>query len=486
MPQFPETKLFIDGELRPASGGATYADYSPWTGEEIGRAADATLGDLDTAIAAARRAFDETDWSTDHPKRVEHLRKFVEGIRANRNRIADLVKHEVGAAAATIMTGQCDKPLGLMDFPLEIAGSYAWEQDLGVSNIFGIASRRKIWKEPIGVVAAITPWNVPVQINLAKVLPALAAGCTVVLKPAPETPMLAAILGEIAVEAGLPRGVFNVVTSSSPIEVGEALVKDSRVDLITFTGSTATGKRIMANAADRIARVFLELGGKSASIVLEDGDFARAVAGAANLAYHAGQGCAHLTRLLVPRSRYEEAINILKTAFENIQYGDPDAPGQVMGPLISERQRQRVLDYIEIGKKEGARLVTGGGVPARLKEGFFVEPTLFADVTNDMRIAREEIFGPVLVVIPFDNDEDAIRIANDSPYGLSGAVNSGSLERATHIAHKIRTGTFSVNGGVWLGADSPFGGYKQSGVGREMGLAGFEEYLETKTVGFRE
>jgi aldehyde dehydrogenase (NAD+) len=358
---------------------------------------------------------------------------------------------------------------------------------LGVGEMFGFKSRRKLWKEAVGVVAAITPWNMPTQINLAKMFPALAAGCTVVLKAAPDTPMLAALLGELAVEAGLPAGVLNVITSSSNAEIGEALVKDARVDSISFTGSTVVGKRIMANASERVAKVFLELGGKSANIILDDADVAVAAARGAGSMYHAGQGCAAITRIVVPKSRYEEAVAGLKAALESVQYGDAEAPTQVMGPLISEKQRERVLNYIEIGKAEGARLVTGGGIPAHTdKSGFFVEPTLFADVTNDMRIAREEIFGPVLVLIPYEDEEDAIRIANDSPYGLSGAVNSASPERAMKVARRIRSGTFSINGGVYYGGDAPFGGYKQSGIGREMGAAGFEEYLEMKTVAMPE
>ncbi|HEY3694972.1 aldehyde dehydrogenase family protein [Phenylobacterium sp.] len=484
MAKYPDAKLLIDGELRPAENGATYPDIGPWDGEEIGRAADASLGDLDKAIGAARRAFDTTDWSTNHKKRVATLRVFADLLRKNRDRLAEIAHDEVGAPLGTIFSAQCDWPLGMLDFVLDTADNYEWEDDLGVAKSGpGANSRRKVWKEPVGVVAAITPWNVPTQINLAKIVPALAAGCTVILKPAPETPMLAAVLGEVAVEAKLPPGVFNVITSSGPAEIGEALVKDPRVDLISFTGSTATGKRIMANAAEKLSRVFLELGGKSAMIVLDDADFIPAVSRAAGVVYNAGQGCATHTRLLVPKSRYDEAIAILTQVMGSIQYGDPTAPTQIMGPLISDRQRQRVMSYIEIGKQEGARLVLGGKIPAKHDKGFWFEPTLFADVTNDMRIAQEEIFGPVLVVIPFEDDEDAIRIANDSIYGLSGGVASKSMERALNVARKVRTGTFSVNGGSWFAGDTPFGGFKQSGIGREMGVAGFEEYLELKTVG---
>jgi aldehyde dehydrogenase (NAD+) len=480
MTLFPDSKLLIDGELRPAAGGATYANISPWTEESIGRAADAGLADVDQAIAAARRAFDETAWATDHPARMASLERFAEVMRANRNRFASIVLNEVGAPRGFHFI-HVDNPLAMMEATLKIAREYQRDQDIGVSQMMGVSSRRLVWREPVGVVAAITPWNVPLQINLAKILPALAAGCTVVLKAAPDTPYNAALMGELAVEAGLPRGVFNVITGSSQAEVGEALVNDPRVDMITFTGSTAVGKKIMANASGRLARVFLELGGKSASIILDDADFPSAAAGGAGVVANAGQGCASLTRLLVPRARHDEVVAFLKTVFESVPYGDPEAM-QMMGPLISARQRERVLDYIEIGKQEGARLVTGGGKPAKFERGYFVEPTLFANVDNSMRIAQEEIFGPVLVVIPFDDDDDAVRIANDSVYGLSGAVNSGSMERALKVARRVRTGTFGVNGGIWFAGDSPFGGYKQSGIGREMGVQGFEEYLETKTV----
>ena len=484
---YETTRLLIDGQLCEAENGKTYPDISPWNGKEIGEAADASLADMERAIAAARRAFDETDWSTNHAGRIAALRKYARVLQDNRQRFVDLARDEVGAPGATVPIAACDMPLAMIDGFLDVAENYEWEEDIGTASLFGFESRRKVWKEAVGVVAAITPWNVPTQINIAKVLPALAAGCTVVLKPAPETPMLAALMGELAVEAGLPAGVLNVITAADAVATGEMLVNDPRVDAISFTGSTQTGKRIMADAAKRVARVFLELGGKSASIVLDDApDFTAAVGGAAMVTFHAGQGCATLTRLLVPKARYDEATAILKAAFESIEYGDPDSPMQIMGSLISKKQQDRVLEYIEIGKAEGARLVTGGKIPEGRTEGFFVEPTLFADVTNNMRIAREEIFGPVLVVIPFENDEDAIRIANDSEYGLSGAVHSSSMERAMNVARRVRTGTMSVNGGMWYAGDAPFGGYKQSGIGREMGRMGFEEYLETKTVALPE
>jgi aldehyde dehydrogenase (NAD+) len=350
--------------------------------------------------------------------------------------------------------------------------------------MLGMASRRLVWKEPAGVVGAITPWNVPLQINLAKIFPALAAGCAVIQKAAPETPWTAALLGEVARRTDLPPGVLNIVTGADPGGLGEQLVTDPRVDMISFTGSTATGRRIMSAASGTVKKLFLELGGKSANIVLDDADFTAAITSAAFfVVYHAGQGCTTPSRLLAPRARYAEAVEMLKAVLEAIPYGDPDDENQFMGPLISARHRERVLDHIRIGASEGARIVTGGGAPGRLSRGFYVEPTLMDRVDNSMRIAREEIFGPVLVVIPHDGDDDAVRIANDSIYGLSGAVHSASPERALSVARRVRTGTFNVNSGNFFGADAPFGGYKQSGVGREMGVEGFEEYLQTKTIG---
>jgi aldehyde dehydrogenase (NAD+) len=303
-----------------------------------------------------------------------------------------------------------------------------------------------------------------------------------VLKAAIETPWTATFIGRLAAEeTDLPPGVLNVLTSSDPAQAGEMLTADARIDMVSFTGSTATGRRVMARAADTVKRVFLELGGKSATIVLDDADFSQALLSAFAVCYHAGQGCAIPTRLLLPRSRYAEGVEFLEAAFTQLPYGDPYGEGQIMGPLISARQLERVLAYVETGKREGARLVCGGRRPPHLKRGFYLEPTIFADVTNQMRIAQEEIFGPVLAVIAYEDDADAVRIANDSIYGLSGAI-YGSPQRALAMARRIRTGTMNINGANFFAPDSPFGGYRQSGNGREMGAAGFEEYLETKTV----
>jgi aldehyde dehydrogenase (NAD+) len=338
-------------------------------------------------------------------------------------------------------------------------------------------------REPVGVVGAIVPWNYPVEITANKLAQILATGNTTVVKPAPDTPWNATRLGRLIAErTDIPPGVVNVVTTSDN-SVAEELVLDRRVDMISFTGSTATGKRIMEKGAATLKRVFLELGGKSAMIVLDDADLAAVVPMAGMVCMHAGQGCVLQTRLLLPRTLYDQGVEIIKAVFESIPYGDPADPQVLSGPLISARQRDRVLGYIDKGKAEGARLVTGGGRPSHLPKGYYVEPTVFAGVDNSMTIAQEEIFGPVLVVIPFDDDADAVHIANDSQYGLGGGVFSGSEERALAVAHQVRAGTVSVNGGVWYGVESPFGGYKSSGIGRQNGIEGFEQYVETKAVG---
>ncbi len=379
---------------------------------------------------------------------------------------------------------QLDAPLAeAILWPMKYIDEFPWERDLGVGEAFGQKSRRLVVKEAAGVVGAIVPWNYPLEVTLNKLGQALATGNTVVLKPAPDTPYNATRLGRLVAEkTEIPPGVLNVVTSSDHL-LGEQLVTDPRVDLISFTGSTATGKRIMEKGAATLKRLFLELGGKSANILLDDADFDALVPFAAGVCAHAGQGCVMTTRMLIPRHRYDQAVEVAKAAFEQVPYGDPTDPGNLMGPVISARQHERVLNYVDIGQKEGARLVTGGHRPAHLPRGYYVEPTLFADVDNSMRIAQEEIFGPVLVMIPFDDDEDAVRIANQSQYGLGAAVSSGDFDRAMAVARRIRAGVIGVNGGNWYGGASPFGGYKDSGVGRQNGFEGFEQYLETKTYG---
>jgi len=378
---------------------------------------------------------------------------------------------------------QLDWPLeDALLYPAKMIDEFPWERTLGGSEKMGMASRRAVLKEPMGVVGAIVPWNYPVEVTLNKLGPILATGNTVVLKPAPDTPWNATRLGRLVAEkTDIPAGVINVVTSSDHL-VGEELTLSPSVDMISFTGSTAVGKRIMEKGAPTLKRVFLELGGKSAMIVCDDADFASTVPMASMVCVHAGQGCAMQSRLLLPRSRYDEGVELVAAGMAGVPYGDPQSDAVMMGPVVSARQRDRVLGYIEKGQEEGAKLVFGGGRPSHLPKGWFVEPTLFVDVDNTMTIAQEEIFGPVLCVIPYEDDDDAVRIANDSKYGLSGGVVSASEERATAIARRIRTGSIGVNGGLWYGADSPYGGYKDSGVGRQCGPEGFEQYLETKAI----
>jgi len=466
-----------------ASGGATYPILNPATGEVIGHAPDGTADDVDAAIAAARRAFDETTWSTDLGLRVRCLRQLHHALVDNAEAMRTLTTAEAGAPAFLTAGPQYDVPVESFRWMVDLAERYEWETYLGEARPMGIPTRRTVRREPVGVVAAITPWNFPNQINLAKLGPALAAGNTVVLKPAPDTPWLACELGRFVAEhTDIPPGVVNVVTPYDNAAAG-LLVTDPRVDLVSFTGSTATGKAIMAAAAPTLKRVFLELGGKSAAIVLDDAELASEVAATAfAVCMHAGQGCALTTRLLVPRGRYDEAVHVAAATMESIGAKDPADPGTICGPVISSAQRDRILSYLDLALDEGGRFATGGGVDDSKVGGFWVQPTVIAGLTNQSRVAREEIFGPVLVVLPHDGDDDAVRLANDSDYGLSGSVASGSLERARTVAARIRTGTIAVNGGVWFAADAPFGGYKQSGIGREMGVAGFEEYLETKLI----
>lgn len=486
MDKLSDALLYINGEMRPAGDNAYFDNINPWTGESCGRAADATAADVDEAIAAARNAFDNTDWATDHDTRYALVTKLVDIMVANREKLVLISRLEVGSAIGAAARAQIDGALNGAKDLLECYKQVKWEKDLGIKHENGFDTKRIVTQEAMGVVGAITPWNVPLYVNVGKVIAALLAGCTVVLKPAPDTPLMGSIMGDLAVEAGLPAGVFNVITSADPAMAGEMLTTDPRVDLISFTGSTAVGKLIMKNGADSLKRVFLELGGKSAFIVLEDApNFAQTCMGSM-VVFHAGQGCAYPTRLLVPKSRYEEAVGALQMAYAGFaeKWGKFDEPTCIMGPVISKKQLGRVKDYIEIGKAEGARLLAGGNVRTDMGGGFFVEPTCFADCTNEMRIAREEIFGPVLVVIPFDDEEDAIRIANDSDYGLGGAV-FGPTDRALAMTKRIRAGALSVNGGTSITGDLPFGGYKQSGMGREWGLEGIEEFLEIKAIGIR-
>jgi aldehyde dehydrogenase (NAD+) len=477
-----ESRLLIDGKLVAGSGG-TFPTLNPATEEVLGVSADASADDVEAAIGAARRAFDETDWATNVEQRVRCIRQLQQAMRDHVEELRDLTIAEVGAPRMLTSGAQLEGPVEDLSFCADTAESYRWTTDLGIASPMGMKTHRTVAREAIGVVGAITPWNFPHQINLAKIGPALAAGNTLVLKPAPDTPWAAAVLGELIAEhTDFPAGVINIVTSSDH-GVGALLSRDPRVDMVSFTGSTNTGRAVMSDGSATLKKVFLELGGKSAFLVLDDADLAGACSMSAfTAAMHAGQGCAITTRLVVPRARYGEAVEAAAATMAGLKPGDPNEPGTICGPVISERQRDRIQGYLDSAIAEGGRFACGGGRPADRDTGFFIEPTVIAGLDNGAKVAREEIFGPVLTVIAHDGDDDAIRIANDSPYGLSGTVFSGDDERAAGIAARLRVGTVNINGGVWYSADMPFGGYKQSGIGREMGLAGFEEYLETKAI----
>ena len=478
-----EVRMLIDGELVEAASGKRFQNINPATEEVLGDVADAGVDDMQRAISAARRAFDESEWATNRELRKRCLLQLHDALVAEKEELREELIAEVGAPRTVTYMAQLEAPLadGLL-WPAQMIDEFPWERDLPPSDFMGIPSRRAVWKEPMGVVGSIVPWNYPFEVTLNKIAQVLATGNTTILKPAPDTPWNATRLGRLVAEhTDMPAGVFNVVTSSDHL-VGEELTLSPAVDMISFTGSTVTGKRIMEKGAATLKRVFLELGGKSAMIVCDDADFATVVPSGSFVCLHGGQGCAMQTRMLLPRSRYEEGVELITAGMANFPYGDPQDPSVMMGPLISEKQMNRVLGYIAKGQEEGAKLVLGGKRPAQFEKGWYVEPTLFIDVDNSMTIAQEEIFGPVLCVIPYDDDEDAIRIANESGYGLSGGVFSATDERATAIARRIRTGSIGVNGGMWYGADMPYGGYKSSGIGRQNGLEGFEQYLETKAI----
>jgi betaine-aldehyde dehydrogenase len=451
--------------------------FSPATEELVGRVPEAQVADIDRAVAAARDAFDNGPWPRMTPaERGAVLAKVAEAIRNDMQGIAELITNEMGSPVSWGLMAQVLAPTMILDYYAGLGSTFAFDT---VKD--GLLGPVLVAKEPVGVVAAITPWNVPLFLAVAKLSPALLSGSTVVFKPAPETPLDANLLAELLEDAGLPKGVLSVVPAGR--EVGEHLVNHPGVDKVSFTGSSVAGRKIGAACGANLKRVSLELGGKSAAILLGDVDLAEALPLVMpNAIMNNGEACISLTRILAPRDRYTEITEALVEAVRALTVGDPLDAATEVGPLVAERQRDRVEGYIRIGQEEGAKVAIGGGRPEGIDKGWFVEPTVFVDVDNSMRIAQEEIFGPVLSVIPFDDEADAVRIANDSEYGLCGGVFTGDTERGISVARQIRTGTYMVNSGIPIDFSSPFGGYKASGVGREFGEDGLELFLEKKTI----
>ncbi|HEV3265584.1 MAG TPA: aldehyde dehydrogenase family protein [Acidimicrobiales bacterium] len=465
-------RLFIGGEWVPSAGTGTLDVIDSTTEEVMGTIPEGSPKDVDLAVAAARAAFPA--WAaTPVKERTELLTRVSQELTARMEELADLIAHEVGMPLVLSQLVQMGLPIGTFASMAQVAADFTWEQTAGNSVIV---------REPIGVVGAITPWNYPLNQIAAKVAPALAAGCTVVLKPSEVAPLNAFALAEIFEQVGLPAGVFNLVSGLGPV-VGEAIAAHPDVDMVSFTGSTRAGKRVSELASVTVKRVALELGGKSANVILDDADLAKAVPdGVQKCFLNSGQTCSALTRMLVPRQRLSEVEKLAVAAAEAFTPGDPFDPSSRLGPLVSGIQRDRVRNLIDKGVGEGATLLTGGGeAPEGLPVGFFVRPTVFSGVTRDMTIARDEIFGPVLSIIPYDTEEEAVDIANDTDYGLAGGVWSGDPERAKAVARQLRAGQIEVNGGGF-NPMAPFGGYKQSGNGREYGSFGLEEFLEVKAM----
>ncbi|HVA42426.1 MAG TPA: aldehyde dehydrogenase family protein [Acidimicrobiales bacterium] len=465
-------KIYVNGAWVESTGTGTIDVINSTTEEVMGHVPEGTPEDVDRAVAAARAAFD--DWAAvSVEERAKYLQRITEGLQARMGDIATLVSQEVGMPTNLSMMIQAGLPTMTFGSMGQILDAFPFEEEVGNSVVV---------REPVGVVGCITPWNYPLHQIAAKVAPALAAGCTVVLKPSEVAPLNAFVLADIIDEVGLPAGVFNLVTGFGPV-VGEAIAAHPDVDMVSFTGSTRAGKRVSELAAQTVKRVALELGGKSANIILDDADLEKAVRDGVGKCYlNSGQTCSALTRMIVPRSRLAEVEKIAAETAATFKPGAPDAADTRLGPLVSAVQRDRVRGYINKGLEEGAKLLTGGSeAPAGLDKGFFVQPTVFSEVRTDMTIAQEEIFGPVLAILPYDDEEEAITIANDSVYGLAGGVWSGDPERARRVARRIRTGQVEINGGSFNPV-APFGGYKQSGNGRELGKFGLEEFLEVKSL----
>ncbi len=467
--------FYINGKWVPASGKTRIEVINASTEEVMATIPDGDEKDANAAVAAARAAFDS--WSTTTPAmRGDYLRKIQEGLKARSEELAKIIAGEVGMPLKLSAMIQVGSPVANFGIYAKLVNAFQWQEVTGNSLVV---------REPVGVVVCITPWNYPLHQIAAKVAAALAAGCTVVLKPSEVAPLNAFVLADVIDSVGLPAGVFNLVTGTGPV-IGEALVRHPEVDMISFTGSTRAGKRISEVASAGVKRVALELGGKSASVILDDADLPAAVKGTVNACFlNSGQTCSAHTRMLVPESRYEEVAKLAMETAKNFTVGDPFGGSAKLGPLVSGAQRERVRNYIRKGIEEGAELLCGGPeAPDGLPKGYYVKPTIFGRVKPDSTIAQEEIFGPVLSIITYRDEDDAVKIANGTAYGLAGGVWSGSDEHALKFARRMRTGQVDINGGAFnLGA--PFGGYKQSGGGREMGPYGLEEFLEYKSLQFK-
>lgn len=469
-------QLFIGGELTDPLGTDVIEVISPHTEEVFGRVPHASKADVDRAVETARRAFDDGPWArASLDERIEVVTRIKDAIAVRHEEIARTISSENGSPYSWSVLAQALGAMMVWDAAITVARGFTYEETRD-----GALGKIMVRREPVGVVAAVVPWNVPQFVAAAKLAPALLTGCSVILKPSPESPLDAYILADITREAGLPEGVLSILPADR--EVSEYLVGHPGVDKVSFTGSVAAGRRVMEVASRHLTRLTLELGGKSAAVVLPDADVESTVAGVVPAAWmNNGQACVAQTRILLPRSRYDEFAEAFAAAAGALVVGDPlDAATQV-GPLVARRQQQRNLDYIRIGQEEGAKILTGGGRPPGLDRGWYVEPTLFGDVDNSMRIAREEIFGPVICLLPYGDEADAVKIANDSEYGLSGSVWTADVEHGIDVARRVRTGTYSVNT-FSLDMLGPFGGYKNSGLGREFGPEGYGEYLEHKMI----
>ncbi|KIF02262.1 aldehyde dehydrogenase [Streptomyces sp. RSD-27] len=464
--------MYIGGEWRPAAGSGRIEVVNPADEQIIAGVPAGSAEDVDAAVRAARAAF--PGWAaTPAAERAALIGALRDVLVARKAEFAQTITAELGSPTGFAEAVHVGAPVAVASSYAELAASYAFEERLGNSTVF---------LEPVGVVGAITPWNYPLHQVVAKVAPALAAGCTIVLKPAEDTPLTAQLFAEAVHEAGIPAGVFNLVTGTGPV-AGQALAEHEGVDLVSFTGSTAVGRKIGAIAGAAVKRVALELGGKSANVILPGADLAKAVAaGVGHVMNNTGQSCNALTRMLVHRDQYEEAVALAAAAVAKYPSGDPRDPGTRLGPVVNATQRDRVRGYIGKGVEEGARLVAGG-LDAPHEHGYFVAPTVFADVTPDMTIAQEEIFGPVLAILSYEDEDEALRIANSTVYGLGGAVWAADTETAVAFARRMDTGQVDINGGRF-NVLAPFGGYKQSGVGRELGPHGLGEYLQTKSLQF--